>query len=41
MSTGMPLLDKLLVAAVFIWLAYWVLSLTLRPREKRIDRKKG
>jgi len=37
----MPLLDKLLVAAVFIWLAYWILSLTIRPREKRIDRKKG
>lgn len=37
MSTGNPLLDNLLVAAVFIWLFYWIFSLTVRPREKRID----
>jgi hypothetical protein len=37
----MPLLDKLLAAAVFVWLLYWILSLTLRPREKKIDQKKG
>jgi len=41
MVTGMPLLDKLLAAAVFIWLVYWIVSLTVRPRAKRIDRKKG
>ena len=31
------MLDNLLVAAVFIWLFYWIFSLTVRPREKRID----
>lgn len=34
----MPLLDKLLAAAVFVWLLYWIFSLTVRPRAKRIDR---
>ena len=37
MSTGNPLLDNLLVAAVFVWIFYWILSLTLKPRKKRID----
>jgi hypothetical protein len=41
MSTGNPLLDKMLVAAVFVWILYWILSLTVRPRQKRIDRKKA
>ena len=35
MSTGNPLLDNLLVAAVFVWIFYWILALTLKPREKR------
>ena len=35
MSTGNPLLDKLLVGAVFVWIFYWILALTLKPREKR------
>ena len=35
MSTGNPLLDNLLVGAVFVWIFYWILALTLKPREKR------
>lgn len=41
MSTGFALFDKILAIVAFVWIFYWILSLTLRPREKRINRKKG
>lgn len=39
MSTGYPMLDVGLVAAVFAWLFYWMYSLSSRSHAKRVAQR--
>ncbi len=39
MTTGIPMLDIGLVAAVFAWLLYWMYSLTSRSHAKRVEQR--
>ena len=41
MTTGFPMLDAGLVAAVFVWLFYWMYSLTSRSRAKRVEQRRA
>jgi hypothetical protein len=41
MTTGFPMLDVGLVATVFIWLFYWMYSLSSRSHAERIEQRRN
>lgn len=41
MTTGIPMLDMGLVAAVFAWIIYWMYSLSSRSHAKRIEQRQA